>query len=78
VNFVLGAEPDLYVNAPDALPSADRWTFDYMGMLELVDHQMANPLIGAMLDPASVTIPHGADIENASDHSPVLATYLVR
>ena len=78
VTYVLGAEPDLYVNAPDALPSADRWTFDYMGMLELVDHQMANPLIGAMLDPASVTIPHGADIEDASDHSPVLATYLVR
>ena len=78
VSFVLGAEPDLYVNAPDSLPSADRWTFDYMGMLELVDHQMANPLLGAMLDPASVIIPHGADIENASDHSPVLATYLVR
>ena len=78
MNYVLGADPDLYVNAPDSVPAADRWTFNFMGSLELVDHQMANPLIGAMLDPASVTIPHGADIDDASDHSPVLATYLVR
>jgi len=78
VSFLLGAEPDLYVNAPDSVSAAERWTFDYMGNLELVDHQMSNPLLGAMLDPASVRIPHGADINAASDHVPVLATYLVR
>ena len=60
------------------MPAGDRWTFDYNGNLELVDHQMANPLLYGMLEAASVAIPHGADVDAASDHAPIIATYQVK
>lgn len=71
-------EADWYVNAPNTLPEAERWTFDYLGMRELVDQQMSSPTLAAMIDPASVQIPHTAAVNAASDHHPVVATYLVR
>jgi endonuclease/exonuclease/phosphatase family metal-dependent hydrolase len=57
---------------------APQWTFDYMGNLELVDHQIANPLLAGMLDASSAVIRHGADVDAASDHAPVMATYDVK
>jgi predicted extracellular nuclease len=78
----VGAAPDLYVDSADAVPVADRYSYDYQGKLELIDHQMANPALAAMLDPKSVTLVHAAKIDDgskfASDHSPLKATYLVR
>jgi predicted extracellular nuclease len=73
---VLGKDATAYTNAPEVLPLP--YTYTYQGQLELVDHQMVNPLLAEMLDPASVVIRHGNDVEAASDHSPMMATYLVR
>jgi predicted extracellular nuclease len=70
--------PPAFIDAVDFVPEADRWTFDFQGGLELIDHQMANPVAAPWIDPASVTIRHGAEVEAASDHSPVSATYMVR
>jgi exonuclease III len=58
-------------------PSSERWTYNYNGTLELVDHQMVNPALRAMLVEGSVSIPHGGAISAASDHAPILATYSV-
>ena len=78
----VGAAPDLFVDSADAVPLADRYSYDYMGKLELIDHQMANPALAAMLDPGKVVLAHGPKIDDgskfASDHSPLKATYLVR
>lgn len=68
-----GGEP--WTDAPDFVPSQDRWTFEFMGELELIDHQFSNPTLASMLDPASVVIRHGADVEAAGDHAPIMATY---
>ncbi|MBW2528080.1 MAG: endonuclease/exonuclease/phosphatase family protein [Deltaproteobacteria bacterium] len=70
--------PIRYTNAPDSLPTTDRWTFDYQGTRELVDQQMSNPVLAEMLDQAAVEIWHTADVIAASDHHPVIATYQVR
>jgi endonuclease/exonuclease/phosphatase family metal-dependent hydrolase len=72
----LGSEP-AYVNAAEVVASADRWTYEYQGNQELVDHQMASPLIGEMLDVGSVRILHSPEVDAASDHAPVIATYNV-
>ncbi len=56
---------------------ADRWTYDYQGKLELIDYQIVNPVLAPMVDPQSVTIRHTATVDNASDHSPVVTTYMV-
>ncbi|MBW2456247.1 MAG: endonuclease/exonuclease/phosphatase family protein [Deltaproteobacteria bacterium] len=73
----VGDEPDLYRNAADAVAQADRWTFEYQGAHELVDQQMANGLLHDRLDGPSVRILHSPEAEAASDHAPLIATYLV-
>lgn len=72
---IAGAAPDLFVDAAMSVPMAERYTFDYMGALELIDHQMANPKMYGRFDPASATIRHGTDVGMASDHAPFMATY---
>ncbi len=67
-----------WINAADAVPEADRWTFQFNGNGELVDHQFVNPLLGDALDPSSVRILHAPEVDAASDHAPLVATYDVR
>lgn len=81
-NAVVGAAPQLFVDSADSVASAERYSYDYMGKLELIDHQMANPTLHAMLDPTKVVLTHANNVDDgskyASDHSPMTATYLVR
>ncbi len=74
----VGEAPDEYGNAANAVPAADRWTFNFQGNLELVDHQLVSPLVFDMLDTSSVRILHSPAVEAASDHAPVIATYNIR
>jgi len=67
-----------YENAPDALPESERYSYIYSGTKELIDHQLSNPVMSAWLDPAEVTIVHSNTVDDASDHSPVVATYRVK
>ncbi|MBL9025867.1 MAG: endonuclease/exonuclease/phosphatase family protein [Myxococcales bacterium] len=71
---VEGAAPDKFVDAASYVAEADRWTFDFQGNLELIDHQMANVLMQQHLDTKAVVIRHGLGAE-ASDHAPMMATY---
>jgi predicted extracellular nuclease len=77
-----GQAPTLFTDAADLVPEADRHSYKFNGNLELIDHQMANPLAAAMLDPATVIIKHGAGVDDdskyASDHAPIFAVYRVR
>jgi endonuclease/exonuclease/phosphatase family metal-dependent hydrolase len=75
---VLGQGETAFKNASVlALPESSRWTYDYKGQLELIDHQMSNPVLAQMLDEASIQILHTPAAEDASDHAPVIATYKV-
>ena len=73
----VGEPPDVYTDAAEQVAAGDRWTFDFNGALELVDHQMTNPAMTGMLEPGSAVIRHGGDVEAASDHAPIAATYQV-
>ncbi len=77
VNALVGADPDVYKDAPDSVPSPQRWTYDYQGTLELIDHQLSNKVLAPMLDEASVQIPDGhmIDDQEVTDHSPIFAKY---
>lgn len=78
VAAVAGLSPDAYTDAPSVMtPQQDAWSYLYQGQEQLIDHQMANPLLSAMREATSVTIPHDADTDAASDHAPIAATYLV-
>jgi endonuclease/exonuclease/phosphatase family metal-dependent hydrolase len=74
---ITGAAPDAYADSAAAVPMAYSYTF--MKMHELIDHQMANPAMAASLDPKSVVIKHGTGVDDnspaASDHAPILGTY---
>jgi predicted extracellular nuclease len=78
VQAIEGKDPNKFVDAAESIPSADRYTYTYQGTLELIDHQMMSPLMAEMLDPASVSVLHSNDVDDVSDHSPLMATYLVR
>lgn len=78
LNWSLGSDPVVYQSVADQVPQADRWTFNFQGTLELVDHQIGNALVYDMLDTSSVRIVHGPEAEAASDHAPIIATYDVR
>ncbi|WP_437945502.1 endonuclease/exonuclease/phosphatase family protein [Sorangium sp. So ce296] len=77
VQAVAGAGPGAFEDAAAAAPPADQWTYDFRGQLELIDHQMVNPLLWRMLDPRSIRIPHGPSIEDASDHAPIFSGYRI-
>ncbi|WP_437877377.1 endonuclease/exonuclease/phosphatase family protein [Sorangium sp. So ce513] len=77
VEAIAGAGPIVFEDVAAAVPPANRWTYDFNGQLELIDHQMVNPLLRDMLDPASVLIPHGPAIDVASDHAPVFSVYRI-
>ena len=76
-NWIGGSEPNKYTDAADAIPGDDRFTYVYNGTKELIDHQMMSPVLTPLLDASSVTIRHGSDVDDASDHSPLMATYYV-
>jgi predicted extracellular nuclease len=67
--------PPPFVDAAIHVPEEDRWTFNFMGNLELIDHMMLNPTLDGTLDTASVQIPHNGDVTNAGDHAPIVATF---
>ncbi|WP_437624673.1 endonuclease/exonuclease/phosphatase family protein [Sorangium sp. So ce1151] len=74
---VAGAGAAAFTDVAAAVPPADRWSYDFNGQLELIDHQLVNPLLRDMLDPGSVQIPHGPPVDEASDHAPVFSVYTV-
>lgn len=82
VNAVAGQAPSLFTDAAEAVPADQRYSFDFNGKLELIDHQMADPRAHAMLDPSTVLLEHGAGVDDgskyASDHAPLFAIYQVR
>ncbi|WP_437308619.1 endonuclease/exonuclease/phosphatase family protein [Sorangium sp. So ce388] len=77
VQAVAGAGRAVFKDVAAAVPPADRWTYDFRGQLELIDHQMANPLLRGMLDPGAVEIPHWPSVEEASDHAPIFSVYRI-
>jgi endonuclease/exonuclease/phosphatase family metal-dependent hydrolase len=86
-NDLPGSDPYLVVGGPESnrytdvatfVPEAERWTFDFQGAKELIDHQMANPRMFGFVNGDSVVIRKGTDVGNASDHFPMMATYYVR
>ncbi len=74
---VVGEGASLFTDVSLSIPMADRWSYNYQGKLELIDYQIVNPVLGPMIDTKSVAIRHSANVDNASDHSPMIATYMV-
>lgn len=66
-----------YTDVTLSIPTGDRWTYDFQGKLELIDYQIVNPVLAPMVETQSVTIRHSANVDAASDHSPVFVSYLV-
>jgi endonuclease/exonuclease/phosphatase family metal-dependent hydrolase len=72
---VVGPASDAFANAADLVSTADRFTFVFNGNEELVDHQMMAPRLTTLLE--SATILHAAEVDAASDHAPLVATYQI-
>ncbi|MFO0616585.1 MAG: endonuclease/exonuclease/phosphatase family protein [Polyangiaceae bacterium] len=75
---IKGKAPNLYADSATFVPTADQWSFDFMGTKELIDHQMANPVMSEFVEKDTATIVHSKDVDDASDHSPMMITYLVK
>lgn len=65
------------LSATEAIPAGERYSVSFSGNLQLFDDQLADPKAAALLDKTSAIILHGPDANAASDHDPVMATYLV-
>ena len=78
IQTLIGEPPDQLASATASLPPADRYSVTFFGNPRLFDDQLIDPEAAAVLDPASVRIQHGSEVNQASDHDPVVATYVVR
>lgn len=82
VKAVAGAGDTAFVDAAESVPSAQRYSFDFNGTLQLIDHQFASPRAAKMLDPKSAVLKHGAGVDDdskyGSDHAPLFAIYDVQ
>jgi endonuclease/exonuclease/phosphatase family metal-dependent hydrolase len=65
-------------SAASNVGAADRYSVTFGGNPQLFDDQLGDPNATALLDPASVSIPHTGAVNTASDHDPVVVSYLVR
>jgi endonuclease/exonuclease/phosphatase family metal-dependent hydrolase len=74
---VVGEAPTQFTDVSLSIPLADRWTYEYQGQKELIDYQIVNPVLAPMVDVKSVIIRHAQNVTVASDHAPVIATYMV-
>jgi endonuclease/exonuclease/phosphatase family metal-dependent hydrolase len=74
---VVGEGATAFTDVSLSIPMADRWSYVYQGKLELIDYQIVNPVLAPMIDTKSVAIRHTTSVDDASDHSPVMATYMV-
>lgn len=74
---VVGDGTTKYTDVTLSIPMGDRWTYEYQGKPELIDYQMVNPTLAPMLEMQSATIRHSTNVDAASDHSPVFASYMV-
>lgn len=77
MNALAGSAPLTFESATASMPAAERYSVTFGGNPQLYDDQQLDPVAKALLDPASVTILHDGTVNTASDHDPVLATYLV-
>lgn len=78
VKAVLGSGASAFSDAALLVPKPAQWSYNFKGLQELIDHQIANSLFAGMIDAPSVVITHSAPVDNASDHAPVMATYNVK
>jgi endonuclease/exonuclease/phosphatase family metal-dependent hydrolase len=74
---LIGEGDAAYTNAAMLVAEPARWSYEYNGTPELIDHQLSNPLLAKMLDTASVRLEHTPEVDKASDHAPLIATYNV-
>lgn len=77
LNALMGTSDLLLTSATAGIPAGERYSVTFGGNLQLFDDQLSDPNATPLLDAASVTILHGADVNAASDHDPVIATYQV-
>jgi endonuclease/exonuclease/phosphatase family metal-dependent hydrolase len=81
VGAIAGAGETAFVDAATFAPEP-RYSFNFNGTLELIDHQFMSPLGAKLLDDSSVVLKHGAGIDDgskyASDHAPLFAVYDVQ
>ncbi len=81
VTALQGAAPLALVSATESIPAAERYSVTFGGNKQLYDDQIIDPIAFSLLDPSfpsSVLIPHTVEVDAASDHDPVAATYMVR
>ncbi len=81
MNALAGAAPTPLTSVTAGLPSADRFSVTFGGVPQLFDDQLADPDAMNALDASSVVIEHGSsalDVNAASDHDPVMATYVIQ
>ncbi len=76
VEAVRGSGASAFFDATDLVAEADRWTFDYMGQKQLIDHQMSSPIGADLL--VTGTILGGTLVDDASDHRVVVGAYSVK
>jgi endonuclease/exonuclease/phosphatase family metal-dependent hydrolase len=74
---LMGSPPFQLTSAAAQVPAAERYSVTFGGNPQLFDDQLSDPIAASKLDPASVTILHSGDVNLASDHDPVIATYMV-
>lgn len=77
MNALAGTAPLTFTSATEGLPAADRYSVTFGGTPALYDDQLSEPVALSLLDAASVKILHDGAVNTASDHDPVVATYMV-
>jgi predicted extracellular nuclease len=76
-----GTGDAVYSSAALLVAAADAWTTQFNGVVQLHDDQRASPKLTVLRDASSATILHDeafpSDVmKNASDHAPVVSTYV--
>jgi endonuclease/exonuclease/phosphatase family metal-dependent hydrolase len=77
MNALAGSAPLLFTSATEGMAAGERYSVTFGGTPQLYDDQICDPNAKGLLDPASVTILHDGAVNTASDHDPVVATYLL-
>ncbi len=69
-------ESDRWTNLTEVVPDEDRWTFTFRGRRQQIDYLIGSPELTQ--ERGEVRIIHGPEVDAASDHSPIRASFVLQ
>ncbi len=69
-------DSERWTDLTESVLDADRWTYTFRGRRQQIDYLIGSPVM--LQERTEIRIVHGSEVDAASDHSPIRATFVLQ